>query len=96
MSGPLTPAEQDAFPSAWSALSHAEWIAYDCAIIDRCTHMLMMPRWETSAGALQELNYWTDSRSLKSVAYSVAELTELVRRDQPEPPCPACAAKGKP
>lgn len=46
-----------AFPSAWTALPHAEWLAYDYAIIDRCTHMLMMPRWETSTGARLEHDY---------------------------------------
>lgn len=46
-----------AFPTAWSALSHADWIAYDKAVIDRCTHMLMMPRWKSSTGALLEYEY---------------------------------------
>ena len=45
------------FPSAWTALPHAEWLAYDFAIMDRCTHLLMMPRWETSAGAVREREY---------------------------------------
>ena len=46
-----------AFPSAWSALDHASWLAYDFAVIDHCTHMLMLPRWETSAGAKREKDY---------------------------------------
>src|SRR5262245_38883268 len=46
-----------AFPSAWTTLSHADWLAYDFAIIDRCTHMLMMERWQTSAGAQREHDY---------------------------------------
>ena len=46
-----------AFPSAWTALTHGAWISYDFAIIDRCTHVLMMPRWETSLGARLEKEY---------------------------------------
>jgi hypothetical protein len=39
-------------------VSHAEtWLAYDFAIIDRCTHVLMMPRWESSVGAIREQEY---------------------------------------
>ncbi len=46
-----------AFPSAWTALDHARWIDYDRAIIRRCTHVLLMPRWETSTGARLEKDY---------------------------------------
>lgn len=47
----FSPHLSGAFPSAWSALSHADWLAYDFAIIDRCSHVPMMPRWESSVGA---------------------------------------------
>lgn len=53
----FSPHLSGAFPSAWSALSHAEWLAYDFAIIDRCSHVLAMPRWTSSAGAVRELAY---------------------------------------
>lgn len=46
-----------AFPSAWSAMDHAQWLAYDFAVIDRCTHVLLMPRWLTSTGAQMEADY---------------------------------------
>lgn len=46
-----------AFPTAWSLLSHEEWLAYDFAVIDRCTHVYMMDRWETSTGACAEREY---------------------------------------
>jgi hypothetical protein len=46
-----------AFPSAWADVSWDTWLAYDLAVIDRCTHVLMMPRWETSAGAVKERLY---------------------------------------
>ncbi len=45
------------FPTAWSVMSHTEWLAYDFAVIDRCTHVFMMPRWETSTGAVAEREY---------------------------------------
>ena len=35
----------------------AHWLAVDCAIIDRCTHVLLLPRWETSPGAVAERDY---------------------------------------
>lgn len=45
------------YPTAWSVLDHAGWLAYDKAVIDRCTHLLMMERWETSTGAVIEYEY---------------------------------------
>lgn len=71
-------------PSAWTTLTHEQWIAYDCAILDRCTHILMMPRWETSTGAVKEREYWLSTKgfcredAVGMVAYSVAELREMV------------------
>lgn len=46
-----------AFPSAWADVSWETWLEYDLAVIDRCTHVLLMPRWETSAGAVKERAY---------------------------------------
>lgn len=46
-----------AFPSSWSAVNWEAWLEYDLAVIDRCTHVLMLPRWETSAGAVKERAY---------------------------------------
>ena len=61
-----------AFPTAWTALDHAAWLAYDMAIIDRCTHVLMMPRWETSHGARLEQAYAVLIG--RPVIYALAEL----------------------
>lgn len=61
-----------AFPTAWSSLDHAAWLAYDYAVIDRCTHVLMMPRWESSAGAVLERHY--ADRIGKPVIFSIDEL----------------------
>ena len=40
-----------------SNISWAHWLKYDCAVIDRCTHVLLLPRWETSPGAVAERDY---------------------------------------
>jgi hypothetical protein len=55
-----------AFPSAW-AVDYEQWIAYDLAMIGRCTHVLLLPRWDTSPGACRE------------VAYAQARGTPIVR-----------------
>jgi len=45
-----------AFPSAFE-VPYETWIANDFAIIDRCTHVVLLPRWETSRGAVRERAY---------------------------------------
>lgn len=42
------------YPTAYTAISYADWLQYDLAVINRCTHMLMLPRWSTSIGATIE------------------------------------------
>jgi hypothetical protein len=62
-----------AFPSAF-AIDYETWMAYDFAVLDRCTHLLLLPRWDTSAGAQREmvraaerkLPIFTDLDSLES------------------------------
>jgi hypothetical protein len=68
----FSPHLSGAFPTAWTALDHATWLAYDLAVIDRCTHVLMMPRWESSAGAVIEKDY--AERIGKLVVYDVDDL----------------------
>jgi hypothetical protein len=46
-----------AFPSAHADVPYEAWMAYDFAVIDRCTHMVMLPRWESSDGAVREREY---------------------------------------
>jgi len=72
-----------AFPSAWTALSHADWLAYDCAIIDRCTHMLMMPGWTQSTGAQLEHDYAIEHRV--PIYYSVEGLMEALAKQETTP-----------
>lgn len=72
----FSPHLSGAFPSAWLALDHQQWIEYDLAIIDRCTHVLMMDRWETSKGALLELEY--AKKTNKPIAWSIDDLTLMI------------------
>ena len=43
-------------PSAFD-IDYETWMAYDFAVIDRCTGMLMLPNWRQSAGAVREREY---------------------------------------
>ena len=45
-----------AFTTTWE-IDRPRWLAYDCAVIDHCTHVLMLPRWEMSPGAVAERDY---------------------------------------
>lgn len=55
-----------------ASVPYETWMHYDFAVIDRCTHVLMLPRWETSAGAVREKAY-AESRGVP-VALSMADL----------------------
>lgn len=79
-----------AFPTAWSAVSWETWLAYDLAVIDRCTHVLMLPRWETSAGALKEKAY-ADARGVP-VIYTIQELFNA--SNPPSDPDPQAQSPG--
>jgi hypothetical protein len=57
-------------------IAYETWIAYDMALIDRCTHLLMLPHWELSNGALLERAYAREDG--KPIAYSEDELIEMI------------------
>lgn len=84
----FSPHLSGAFPSAWSALTHQQWIDYDLAVIDRCTHMLMMSRWKKSKGACLEFEYALERRL--PVSFSVDELIAQITGEQ----VPASAEAG--
>lgn len=65
-----------AFPSAWGNIPWTEWLEYDFAVIDRCSHVLMMPRWGESKGAVEEHAY--AMRNSKPIAYSLDELKGML------------------
>lgn len=66
-----------AFPSAFT-VPYDVWLAYDYAVIDRCTHMLMLPGWADSNGALLEARYAQYERQMP-IAYSVDEFLGLLK-----------------
>lgn len=45
------------FPSAHTEVAYDAWLEYDFAVIDRCTHVVALPHWEQSSGALAEIAY---------------------------------------
>ena len=49
----ICPQLSAAFPSAWQ-IPYETWMAVDLALVSRCTHLLLLPGWETSAGAVRE------------------------------------------
>lgn len=59
-------------------ISYERWIEYDFALIDVCTHVLMLPRWETSKGACRERDYALSIN--KMVLYDIQEVYD--RKDQ--------------
>lgn len=59
------------FPSAFD-VDYETWLAYDLAVIARCTHVLLLPRWETSTGALRERAY------AESIGVPILESMELL------------------
>ena len=61
-------------PQAFT-ISYEQWLSYDFAIIDLCSHVLMLPRWQTSRGACREKEY--AHKIGKHVVFSVTELIEL-------------------
>jgi hypothetical protein len=63
------------FPSAHH-IDYKTWMDYDFAIIDRCTHMLMLPTWKDSKGAVEEKQY-AEMRIIPVVG-SIQELLELL------------------
>lgn len=66
-----TAAHGDAF-----SMPYELWMAYDFAMIRRCTHLLMLPRWETSSGCQREVRYAYDLGL--PIAYNVPSLLTLV------------------
>lgn len=42
------------FHSCWELVGHAEWLAYDHAILKHCRAVVFLPGWEHSAGAQAE------------------------------------------
>lgn len=70
-----------AFPTGHVVIGYEAWMAYDFVIIDRSTHVLMLPRWETSSGARRELEY-AHRRGLPSF-FALSELRQALEAVDP-------------
>jgi len=64
-----------AFPSAFN-VSWETWILFDYAVIQRCTHMLMLPRWNESKGARLEREF-AEEHNIR-VCESLPELLDAI------------------
>jgi|ERR1041384_1080190 hypothetical protein len=64
------------WPSAFTEIPYTDWIEYDFRVIDRCTHLLMLPRWQESKGAVQEHAYALEKGV--AITYSLAELIQTL------------------
>lgn len=65
-----------AFPKA-ADIGYERWMAYDFALIDLASHVLMLPRWRGSRGAWREHAYALQRG--KPIVYSSAELLKVLR-----------------
>jgi hypothetical protein len=70
------------FPSAHTAITYDIWMEADYAIIDRCTHVLMLDGWQFSKGACDELAYATLHG--KPAIYSLDEIERAWPAVKPE------------
>ena len=64
-----------AFPSALD-IDWERWMELDYSIMRHCTHMLMLPRWKTSEGAMKE-RIFADALNLR-VCESIKELVTVI------------------
>jgi hypothetical protein len=67
-----------AFPSAFE-IPWERWLEYDHFIIKRCTHLLLLPRWRESKGAMEERVY-ADALNLR-VCESIPELLVAINEE---------------
>lgn len=66
-----------AYPSAWTVFDYNVWLSYDLAIIERCTHVLMLEGWRDSYGANREHDHAIEVG--RKVCYSMDELQDALR-----------------
>jgi hypothetical protein len=65
------------YPTLVTGLPYGVQIAHGLLVLQRCTHLLLLPRWETSEGAFQE--HKEAVRRRIPVAGSIEELTDWVQ-----------------
>lgn len=64
------------FPVCFTDVPYDMWLEYDYRMIDHCTHVLMMPRWRASTGAVLEKEY-AESKGVP-VFYDLQELIKAL------------------
>ena len=57
-------------------IDYGKWMEYDIAVIDRCTHMLMLEDWQFSKGAVQEFKFANEYGM--PVYYSIEDLLKAL------------------
>lgn len=60
------------FPTAHLDVDYETWLQYDYAVIDRCTHVVKLPNWEQSTGALREIAY-ANERNIPVIHHNALE-----------------------
>jgi hypothetical protein len=63
------------YPSCFD-VPNSKWLELDLAMIDRCTHMMMLPRWRDSVGCVEEHVYAVRKGLL--IAYALDVLIEEI------------------
>jgi hypothetical protein len=63
-------------------LDYETWLAYDLAVLARCTHVMLLPRWASSPGAVQERAFAL-SRSIPLVE-SILSLEQVLPARRPD------------
>ena len=56
---------------AWT-IGYEQWMTYDLAMLDLCSHVLMLPGWEDSSGACREHAH--AKLTEKTIVYDIADL----------------------
>lgn len=72
-----------AFPSNFD-IEYQVWLEYDFAVLDFCTHMLMLPRWRSSDGAMKEMAY-AEKKHIP-ILFDIGDLLITLGLQQPEGP----------
>lgn len=68
-----------AYNPAAFLVPYDRWLELDYVYIDKCTHMLMLPHWEESKGALLEQAYAIQQGIIVLYAGEYARLVEMAR-----------------
>lgn len=82
------PAFAPHFQPQGGMIDYEVWMEYDFAVLKRCTHILMLPRWQESPGALRErafaisagIQIYESLDQLKEEYGKLGELSKVIGR----------------